>query len=43
MVLLILGFVLISSNPPVTLFALFVVYSVSGYVIWVWRRFAVKA
>ncbi len=42
-VLLILGFVLISSNPPVTLFALFVVYSVSGYVIWVWRRFAVKA
>ena len=43
MVLLILGFVLISSNPPVTLFALFVVYSVSGYVLWVWRRFAVKA
>ena len=42
MVLLILGFVLISSNPPVTLFALFVVYSVSGYVIWVWRRFAIK-
>ena len=42
MVLLILGFVLISSNPPVTLFAVFVAYSVSGYVIWAWRRFAVK-
>ena len=42
MVLLILGFVLISSNPPVTLFAVFVAYSVSGYVIWAWRRFAAK-
>ena len=42
MVLLILEFVLISSNPPVTLFAVFVAYSVSGYVIWAWRRFAAK-
>ena len=38
MVLLILTFVLISSNPPLTLFGLFVVYSISGYVIWVWER-----
>ncbi|NBV01923.1 MAG: CDP-diacylglycerol--serine O-phosphatidyltransferase, partial [Burkholderiaceae bacterium] len=33
----------ISSNPPVTLFALFVAYSVSGYIIWAWRRFVAKA
>jgi CDP-diacylglycerol--serine O-phosphatidyltransferase len=38
MVLLILGFVLISSNPPLTLFGLFVVYSLSGYVLWMWER-----
>jgi CDP-diacylglycerol--serine O-phosphatidyltransferase len=38
MVLLILTFVLISSNPPLTLFGLFVVYSISGYVIWAWER-----
>jgi CDP-diacylglycerol--serine O-phosphatidyltransferase len=38
MVLMILTFVLISSNPPLTLFGLFVVYSVSGYVIWGWER-----
>ncbi len=39
MVLMILTFVLISSNPPLTLFGLFVVYSISGYVIWAWERF----
>lgn len=38
MVLLILTFVLISSNPPLTLFGLFVIYSASGYVIWAWER-----
>ena len=42
MVLLILTFVLISSNPPLTLFGLFVVYSISGYVIWVWERLGRK-
>lgn len=42
MVLLILTFVLISSNPPLTLFGLFVVYSVSGYVIWTWERLSGK-
>ena len=40
MVLMILTFVLISSNPPLTLFGLFVVYSISGYVIWAWERFS---
>jgi CDP-diacylglycerol--serine O-phosphatidyltransferase len=40
MVLLILGFVLISSNPPLTLFGLFVMYSLSGYVLWLWERAA---
>jgi len=38
MVMLILGFVLISSNPPLTLFGLFVVYSLSGYVLWLWEK-----
>jgi CDP-diacylglycerol--serine O-phosphatidyltransferase len=40
MILMILTFVLISSNPPLTLFGLFVVYSISGYVIWAWERFS---
>ena len=40
MVLMILTFVLISSNPPLTLFGLFVVYSISGSVIWAWERFS---
>jgi len=30
-------FVLVSSDPPMVLFSLFVVYGVSGYVIWLWR------
>ncbi len=42
MVLMILTFVLISSNPPLTLFGVFVVYSVSGYVIWAWERLSGK-
>ena len=40
MVLMILTFVLISSNPPLALFGLFVVYSISGYVIWAWERYS---
>lgn len=39
MILLLLAFVLISSNPPLALFGLFVVYALSGYVMWVWDRF----
>jgi CDP-diacylglycerol--serine O-phosphatidyltransferase len=38
MVLLILGFVLVSTNPPLTLFGVFVVYALSGYVLWLWER-----
>ena len=42
MVIMILTFVLISSNPPLTLFGVFVVYSISGYVIWAWERLSGK-
>jgi CDP-diacylglycerol---serine O-phosphatidyltransferase len=31
-------FVLISTDPPKVLFALFVLYAVSGYVMWAWQR-----
>jgi CDP-diacylglycerol--serine O-phosphatidyltransferase len=30
-------FVLVSSDPPVVLFSLFVLYGLSGYVLWFWR------
>jgi len=36
--LLVLGLVLISSDPPSVLFSLFVVYALSGYGVWLWRR-----
>ena len=42
MILVILGFVLISSDPPVALFGLFVAYALSGYVFWVWQRVFTK-
>jgi CDP-diacylglycerol--serine O-phosphatidyltransferase len=42
MILMILTFVLISSNPPLTLFGVFVVYSISGYVIWAWEYLSGK-
>jgi CDP-diacylglycerol---serine O-phosphatidyltransferase len=32
-----LAFVAVSSDPPVVLFGLFVLYGVSGYVLWAWR------
>jgi CDP-diacylglycerol--serine O-phosphatidyltransferase len=35
--LIVLAFVLVSSDPPIVLFLLFLVYAVSGYVLWVWR------
>lgn len=38
MILVILGFVLVSSDPPVALFCLFVAYALSGYVFWVWQK-----
>ncbi|MEI7445515.1 MAG: CDP-diacylglycerol--serine O-phosphatidyltransferase [Burkholderiales bacterium] len=35
--LIVLAFVLVSSDPPIVLFSLFLVYAVSGYVVWFWR------
>lgn len=39
MVLLIAGFVLVSSDPPVALFLLFIAYALSGYLLWAVRAF----
>ncbi|MEI6300304.1 MAG: CDP-diacylglycerol--serine O-phosphatidyltransferase [Betaproteobacteria bacterium] len=36
--LIVVALVLISSNPPLVLFLLFVAYSLSGYVMWAMRR-----
>jgi CDP-diacylglycerol---serine O-phosphatidyltransferase len=36
--LIVLSFVLISTDPPVVLFLLFVAYGLSGYVYWLWRK-----
>ena len=36
--LIVLGFGLISTDPPIVLFLLFVAYGVSGYVHWLWRK-----
>jgi CDP-diacylglycerol---serine O-phosphatidyltransferase len=36
--LIVVAFVLISTDPPIVLFLLFVAYGLSGYVYWVWRR-----
>jgi CDP-diacylglycerol---serine O-phosphatidyltransferase len=38
MVLVLVGLVVISSDPPIALFGLFCVYGLSGYVLWAWRR-----
>ncbi|MGY8525005.1 CDP-diacylglycerol--serine O-phosphatidyltransferase [Paracidovorax citrulli] len=37
MILVMALFVIVSSDPPVALFALFVGYAISGYVLWGWR------
>jgi CDP-diacylglycerol--serine O-phosphatidyltransferase len=34
---IVLGLMLVSANPPMVLFLLFVAYAVSGYVLWVWN------
>ena len=34
---IVLGLILVSANPPMVLFGLFVAYALSGYVIWVWK------
>jgi CDP-diacylglycerol---serine O-phosphatidyltransferase len=36
--LIVLGFVLVSYDPPVVLFLLFVVYGLSGYAYWIWKK-----
>jgi CDP-diacylglycerol--serine O-phosphatidyltransferase len=33
---IVLGLMLVSANPPMVLFGLFVAYAVSGYVVWAW-------
>lgn len=38
-VLIALGIAIINIHPPTVLFALFVVYALSGYGVYVWRRF----
>ena len=35
--LVVLVFVFVSSDPPVVLFVLFVLYGLSGWIIWIWR------
>ena len=37
LIAVVLAFALISTYPPGVLFALFVIYAASGYVIWIWR------
>jgi CDP-diacylglycerol---serine O-phosphatidyltransferase len=37
-ILVVLGFGLISTDPPIVLFLLFVAYGVSGYVYWLWKK-----
>ena len=36
--LIVLGFVLISFDPPIVLFLMFVAYGLSGYVHWAWKK-----
>ena len=36
--LIVLGFILVISDPPIVLFLLFVAYGMSGYVYWVWKK-----
>jgi CDP-diacylglycerol--serine O-phosphatidyltransferase len=40
--LIVFGLIVISANPPVILFLLFIAYSLSGYVLWAWRRTRVR-
>lgn len=36
--LIVLALVMVSANPPLVLFGLFVAYGFSGYVMWFWKR-----
>lgn len=40
--LVVVAFVLVSSDPPLMLFGLFVLYGLSGYVLWMWRAMSRK-
>jgi CDP-diacylglycerol--serine O-phosphatidyltransferase len=40
--LIVLGFVLVSYDPPIVLFSLFLVYAASGYVLWLWRLWVAR-
>lgn len=40
--LIVLGFVLVISDPPIVLFLLFVAYGLSGYVHWLWKKRGAK-
>jgi len=42
LLLIVLAFVLISSDPPIVLFLMFVAYGLSGYVYWLWGKRRVK-
>ncbi|TMH82744.1 MAG: CDP-diacylglycerol--serine O-phosphatidyltransferase, partial [Betaproteobacteria bacterium] len=35
---IVLCFILISTDPPIVLFLLFVAYGLSGYVYWLWKK-----
>jgi CDP-diacylglycerol---serine O-phosphatidyltransferase len=37
-ILAVLGLAVLSSNPPMILFLLFITYALSGYVVWIWRH-----
>src|SRR6266849_209023 len=36
--LIVLGFILVISDPPIVLFLLFIAYGLSGYVYWLWKK-----
>ncbi len=38
LVLVALGIAVVNIDPPIVLFALFVIYGLSGYALYVWRR-----
>lgn len=40
--LIVLCFVLVSYDPPIVLFSLFLVYAASGYVLWLWRLWVAR-
>lgn len=43
MLVIVAIFVFVSSNPPIVLFSLFIVYGLSGWLVWFWRLRRAKA